>query len=109
MDQVLVLDSVYWTLIIVNFIPFLISFVTNEVTRKGVKEGLLFVLSALTAWAEETFNAGGSFVVENFVITLVTIFLGSAGFFFAWQHKTVTPALERSGTSLGAPRPPSSP
>lgn len=103
-NQVIVFDSIYWTLAIVNFIPFLISFVANEVTRKGVKEGLLFILTGALAWAEEVFAAGGSFVWENFVTTFVALFLGSAGFFFAWQRKTIAPELERSGLSLGAPK-----
>ena len=103
MEQVFVLDSLYWTVLITNVIPFLISFVTNEVTRKGVKEGLLFILTGATAWAEETFNAGGSFDGENFVATFVALFLGSAGFFFAWQRRTVAEPLERSGLSIGAP------
>jgi hypothetical protein len=32
------------------------------------------------------------------------VFLGSAGMFFGWQHKTIAPALERSGTSVGSPK-----
>lgn len=103
MEHVLVLDSLYWTLLITNVIPFLISFITNEVTKKGVKEGLLFILSGLTAWAQETFADGGSFVVHDFVATLVAVFLGSAGFFFAWQRRTISPPVERAGLSVGAP------
>jgi hypothetical protein len=103
-SQLIVFDSLYWTLLIVNVIPFLISLVTNVVTRKGVKEGLLFILTGGLAWAEEVFAAGGSFVMENFITTFVALFLGSAGFFFAWQRKTIAEPLERSGLSLGAPK-----
>jgi hypothetical protein len=104
MDEVLYFDSVYWTLVIVNIIPFLVSLVANEVARKGVKEGLLAILSGIAAWAEEVFADGGAFVVEDFVVTLIVVFLGSAGMFFGWQHKTIAPALERSGTSVGSPK-----
>lgn len=105
MDQVVVFDHIYWTLLLTNVIPFLVSLIANEVTRKGVKEGLLFILSGITAFAEEA-SAEGSFVIENFVVTLAAIFLGSAGFFFAWQRKTVAPELERHGLSFGAPKSP---
>lgn len=103
MNDILVADNLYWTLLTVNLIPLIISFVTNEVTKKGVKEGLLFILAGLAAFADEA-TAAGSFRFDDFVAQLATIFVGSAGFFFAWQRKTVAPSLERSGLSVGAPR-----
>lgn len=105
MNEVLVVDNVWWTLAVVNFIPFLVSLVANEVTRKGVKEGLLAILSGIAAWAEEVREVG-SFVPEDFVVTLVALFLGSAGMFWGWQHRTIAPPLERSGLSVGAPKQP---
>ena len=109
MNEVIVFDSVYWTLLTVNIIPFLISLVTNEITRKGVKEGLLFILSGIATWADEVIAEGGAFRMEDFVLTWAAVFLGSAGFFFAWQRKTVAPPLERSGLSVGAPKSPRTP
>src|SRR5687768_5967123 len=104
MDKVLYFDSIYWTLFVTNIIPFLVAFVTNEVTKRGVKEGLLAILSGVAAWANEVWNEGGSFVLESAAVTLTAVFIGSAGMFWGWQHKTVAPPVERSGLSLGAPR-----
>jgi len=103
MDKVLVFDSIYWSLFTLNIIPFLVSFVTNEVTRRGVKEGLLFILSGVAAWANEVWNEGGAFEVESALVTLTTVFIGSAGMFWGWQHKTISPPVEQGGLSLGAP------
>lgn len=101
--DVLVADSVWWTLLVVNFIPFLVSFVSNTVTRKGVKEALLAILAGVAAIAAEITEAGG-FVWEDVGTQLIALFLGSVGMFWGWQHRTVSPSLERSGLSLGAPK-----
>jgi hypothetical protein len=104
LHQVIVFDSVLLTLVTLNVIPFLISFVTNEVTRKGVKEGLLFIISGLAAWVDEVAAEGGVTSFDDIAVTWTGVFLGSAGFFFAWQRRTVSPPLERAGLSVGAPK-----
>lgn len=111
MDQVLVLDSVYWTLFTVNLLPLLVGFVTNEVTKPGVREALLAILTGLAAWAEETFAEGGSFVVEDFVVKAATWFTVAVTMYFGWQRRTLAPPVQRLGFSAGAPgnRPPGAP
>ena len=109
MDKVLYFDSIYWTLFTVNIIPFLVSFVANEVTKRGVKEGLLALLSGVAAWANEVWNEGGSFELESGAVTLTAVFIGSMGMFWGWQHKTIAPAVEGAGLSLGAPKPTGTP
>lgn len=106
MDRIFYFDSVYYTLLVVNIIPFLVSFVANTVTKKGVKEGLLAILSGVAAWANEVWNEGGAFTGEGFLLTMTAVFLGAAGMFWGWQHRTIAPPLERSGLSLGAPKGP---
>lgn len=101
--DVFVADSPWWTLFVVNVIPLVVSFVTNEVTRRGVKEAALFVLAGVSALAAEITEAGG-FVWEDVGTQLIALFLGSVGMFWGWQHKTVSPPVERSGLSLGAPK-----
>ena len=68
--EVVVFDSIIWTLLIANILPLIVGFVTNEVTKPGAKEALLFVLAGATSWAEEVFAQGGSFVWEDFLAKL---------------------------------------
>ena len=103
MHEIIVFDSIYLTLLAMNGIPFLIAFVTNEVTRKGVKEGLLFILTGAATWVDEAIAENGQVVFDDFLLTWTGLFLGSAGFYFGWQRKTITPPVERSGLSVGAP------
>lgn len=101
--DVLVAGSVWWTLLVVNFIPFLVSLVSNEVTRPGVKEALLAILAGIAAIVADITEAGG-FNWDDVGTQFIALFLGSVGMFWGWQHKTLAPRVERSGLSLGAPK-----
>jgi len=104
MDQIIVFDSIVLTLLTVNVIPVVIAFVSNEVTRKGVKEILLFILSGAATWLDELTAEGGGTTFEDVTLTWAGIFSGAALMYFSWQRKTITPGLERSGLSVGAPK-----
>jgi hypothetical protein len=100
---VITVDLAVWGLLVANILPLVVAFVTNEVTKKGVREALLAILSGVVVWATDVLEAG-SFDVKASLIQFAALFIASVSMYFGWQRNTIAPPLQKSGLSVGAPK-----
>lgn len=100
--HVISVDQALWGLLVAQILPLAVAFVTNEVTKAGVRELALALLSGVVVWADEV-AAAGSFELKETAIRFAALFLASVGSYFGWQRRTIAPAVQSSGLSVGKP------